>query len=61
VFFAHPSHDYWRTELASEVRHLEEQRVKYSAYHSTMQTVDEDEDTEAKQDGSVKDALVLRS
>lgn len=42
VYFAHPSHDYWRSELASEVERVDEERVHWSEYHGQMNTIDED-------------------
>jgi hypothetical protein len=58
VFFAHPSHDYWKSELASLVENLDEEAVKFSAYHDQMTTVDlEDQD---KHDAEQKLVVVLR-
>ena len=33
VMFEHPSHDHWRTALASEISHVEENTVRYAEYH----------------------------
>lgn len=41
VYFAHPSHDYWRSELASEVESVGEELIKHSQYHGQMTTVRE--------------------
>jgi hypothetical protein len=41
-----PSHDYWRTMLAGEVRSVEMERLEWSDYHSTYvvpQSPDDDE------------------
>lgn len=58
VYFAHPSHDYWRHELASPVEAAEVEAIKFSAYHDQMATVDrEDED---KDDDEQNLVVVLR-
>lgn len=61
VYFAHPSHDYWRSELASEVNSLDVEFVKHSAYHDQMTTTDElsPEEAEAKGEELVE-VLLLR-
>ncbi len=33
VMFEHPSHDHWRTVLASDVFRVEENTVRYAEYH----------------------------
>jgi hypothetical protein len=33
VMYEHPSHDHWRTVLASEVSRVEENTVRYAEYH----------------------------
>ena len=33
VMFEHPSHDHWRTVLASEVSQVSENTVRYAEYH----------------------------
>jgi hypothetical protein len=55
VYFAHPSHDYWKTELASEVNEVTEAPLKHSGYHDQMATVDEED----REDGE-KLYVVLR-
>lgn len=40
VYFAHPSHDYWRSELATPVESMDTEVVKHSSYHDQMTTVD---------------------
>jgi len=66
VYFAHPSHDFWRSELASEVETMDEERIKFSDYHSQMTTFkrdDRDNDgdirDEEPEDGTL-DVLLLR-
>jgi len=46
VYFAHPSHDFWRTELASPVSAVEKELVKFNDYHSQMSPFDLDEDAD---------------
>lgn len=38
-----PSHDYWKTVLAVEIRHVEPVTVSESAYHNEMQLDEEGE------------------
>jgi hypothetical protein len=33
VMFEHPSHDHWRTVLASDILRVEENTVRYAEYH----------------------------
>jgi len=40
VKFGHPSHDYWRTELASDIDSITEEQVKFTAYHNKDKVVD---------------------
>lgn len=44
VMFRHPSHDYWRNELASEVDGVERALVTWSDYHSQNKVVDTDDE-----------------
>ena len=45
VMFEHPSHDHWRTVLASEVSQVSENMVKYAEYHRQYVLADDyDED-----------------
>ena len=55
VYFAHPSHDYWRNTLASEVDELEPGTVQHSEYHGQMKVVEEPEDGE-----ELVEVLILR-
>lgn len=56
IMFRHPSHDYWRNELASEIQGLEYGRVKFTDYHGQDQVID-DEDT-AERKGARKVVLI---
>lgn len=54
VYFQHPSHDYWHTELAARVQGVEAGDVVYSDYHSQMTIADsESESYENAQKGIV--------
>ena len=47
VMFEHPSHDYWRTVLASDILRVEENTVRYAEYHRQhvlAEGYDEDEE-----------------
>jgi hypothetical protein len=33
VYFAHSSHDYWGSVLASGVREVSEEEIRFTAYH----------------------------
>lgn len=48
VFFAHPSHDYWRSTLASEVRTVCNDTVKHSDYHRQHTIADYDDEDETR-------------
>lgn len=62
VFFAHPSHDYWKTELASSVNEVQEAPVKHSGYHDQMVTVDDEDSEKAEARGEeLKQVVLLRS
>ena len=47
VMFEHPSHDHWRTVLASDILRVEENTVRYAEYHRQhvlAEGYDEDEE-----------------
>jgi len=46
VHLSMPSHDYWRTQLAPPVRHVQELQVRHSDYHNSWTVAAEDEDQE---------------
>lgn len=46
VRFAYPSHDYWQTNLASEVNAVEAAWVGYSEYHRQDKVLDPDDGEE---------------
>jgi len=52
VFFAHPSGDYWDTELATPVDDTEQAMINYSEYHRQYQT-------NSKEENKPKDVLIL--
>jgi hypothetical protein len=61
VYFAHPSHDYWRSELASEVSSLDVEQVKHSSYHDQMVTADDRDEAKAEARGEeLVTVLLLR-
>lgn len=64
VVFAHPSHDYWRRELAGPVTNAEFGNVKWSEYHDQWATIDEsdrdDDDIPLDDDPEVSRAVVIR-
>lgn len=60
VYFEHPSHDYWRTQLASEVRSLEVKTVGYSDYHQQY-ALPRDEERVIPEKERPKKVLLLRS
>ena len=41
VVFAYPSGDYWRTEVANQVKEVEEGSIEYSNYHQKFQVSEE--------------------
>jgi hypothetical protein len=47
VGFEHPSHDYWRSVLITEVDNVEEGYANYSEYHRQLAVPTEDEINEA--------------
>lgn len=44
VKFAYNFGDYWKTEVASNVRRVDEGTVKYSSYHRMDKVVDDEDD-----------------
>ena len=48
VMFEHPSHDHWRTVLASEVSQVSENMVKYAEYHRQYVLADDYEEDEPR-------------
>lgn len=46
VVLAHPSHDYWNTELAGDIRHVEENYITYSDYHRKDKVTEDPDDEE---------------
>jgi len=48
VKFAYNFGDYWKTEVASNVRRVDEGTVKYSSYHRMDKVVDDEEDDDMK-------------
>jgi hypothetical protein len=57
VKFAHPSHDYWRTELASDIDSITEEQVKYTEYHRQDKIVDTEYGEEVE---GARTVLVIR-
>lgn len=50
VHFAHPSNDYWRTELAGEVSDIEPGYIAWSDYHEKFQVLDQEQVDKAELD-----------
>lgn len=46
VMFEHPSHDYWKTVLTSEVSQVEENTVRYAEYHRQYVLAESEDDPE---------------
>ena len=46
VMFVHPSHDYWRTQLAGGIDYVETGTVEWSEYHREYQIPKDDEKDE---------------
>lgn len=46
VVFAYPSHDYWQTELAGNIRDIDKVDIEYSNYHNQFQICKEDSEQE---------------
>ncbi len=53
VFFLHPSHDHWRTELASPVENVEPGYIKHSTYHQQNQVIRDENDYPDDEDDTV--------
>ena len=47
VKLSYSSGDYWRTQVAKDIRSVKEGYTKYSDYHG-MDKIDEDEDEDSK-------------
>ena len=50
VMFEHPSHDHWRTVLASEVSQVSENTVRYAEYHRQYVLAESRDDDEEDSD-----------
>ena len=48
VKFAYNFGDYWKTEVANNIRDVDEGTVKYSSYHRMDKVVDDEEDDDIK-------------
>lgn len=48
VKFAYNFGDYWKTEVANNVRCVDEGMVKYSSYHRMDKVVDDEDDDDMK-------------
>lgn len=53
VFFSHPSHDYWGTQLASPVELVEPGYIKHSDYHRQNKVVSDEDDYPEDEDDTV--------
>jgi hypothetical protein len=58
VYFAHPSHDYWHSELASPIEVGSEEYIQHSQYHNQMATIDEEKWN--PDDGKQQLVIILR-
>jgi hypothetical protein len=56
VLFAYNYGDYWRTEVAEEIREVEMISVEYSDYHQMQKIVDD----EPKSEENVTNVVILR-
>jgi hypothetical protein len=59
VKFAYNYGDYWRTEVADDIREIQEENVVYSSYHQTDKVVDMDDERNDDIEDS-KTVLILR-
>jgi hypothetical protein len=59
VKFAYNYGDYWRTEVADDIREIQEENVVYSSYHQTDKVVDMDDERNDDIEDS-KTILILR-
>lgn len=57
VLVHYPSGDHWRTEIAAPAMSVDEDQVKYTAYHRTAQVVSYDSDD--YDDDEVSQTVVL--
>ena len=48
VKFAYNFGDYWKTEVASNVRRVDEGQIRYSEYHRMDKVVDDEDDDDMK-------------
>ena len=55
VVFARNSGDYWNTEVATTIDEIDHGKVKWSDYHSKLQTIDRDseDDSDDETEGQV--------
>jgi len=62
IYFAHPSHDHWRTVLVTPVSCLETEHAEESAYHRQLTLLRHEygEDECDMDPEKVKEVLVLR-
>ena len=62
VHFSYNYGDYWRTQVAAEVTHIDSGTVKYSAYHQMDKVVDlndEERDEEGNLDSALREVVIL--
>ena len=55
VKFAYNYGDYWGTEVASDIRDVDEGQVKYSEYHRMDKVTDYDDE-----DDSIKTVVIIK-
>lgn len=59
VMISAPSHDYWGTQLANEVRECDIATVRYSEYHRTNKVVEDDSDSEYENTADDKQVVLI--
>lgn len=59
VYLRHPSHDYWRTELAGEVDDVAYMDLEWSAYHRTNRIVRERDEDDDEEQANIKPRQVV--
>ena len=59
VMYEHPSHDYWRTVLASEISRVEENTVRYAEYHRQFVLADNSNDAADRSDDPHKEVVLI--
>lgn len=59
VRFVYPSGDYWRTELARQVKDLEEGMISHSDYHN-MDRVDSYQDSDDEEPEDYDPVLLIK-